>query len=402
MRFLGSLGVLLICYFLYGFYISQYDLSIVPLQLKNENPTGYYDYRGAINIHSSRSIGSAPLSFIASSARAAGLDYILMTDLNQFEEESVRENYQSGLLVLNGAKYSYLDSRLIYYSPLPASVGANLGEVQVRFADLLSQKPGSNKGSLLILAHPFNLGFSWSGDIPDGMDGMEVLNLKGLSMRAWRESKLSTIWSFLIYPFNSRLALTRLFTEPSEEISLFDKISEKRDFVAFAGTEASARALPFSSYLVKFPSYKRVFEIMSNHVLLKSELTGNFTTDRQKIFQALKAGQFYLSLDILGDPKGFFASIEDKNKVYLMGSHIKLSKNLTMKVVLPNVPREFFEIVIYRNGERYKTFNQSDVLFNVDAPGTYRVQVRVSPLWPLPDARKWISWIYTNPFYVEQ
>lgn len=401
MRTIGTLGALIIFYFLYGFYISQYDLAIVSVQLKNENPAGFYDYRGAINIHSNRSIGSAPLSFIAASARNAGLDYIVMTDLNQFEDTDIRENYQGRLLILNGAKYSYLDSRLIYYSPAGSIVGANLGEVQVRFADLLSQKPGSNKNSLLYLAHPYNLGFSWSGDIPDGLDGIEILNLKSLSVQAWKENKLSTIWSLFIYPFNSRLALTRLFSEPSEELALFDKMSQKRDFVGFAGTEASARALPFSDYLIKFPSYKRVFEIMSNHVLLRSELTGNFTTDRQKIFQALKSGQFYAALDILGDPKGFFAAIEDRNKTYLFGSHVKLSKSLTMKVLLPNVPKEFFEIVIYRNGERYKTFNASDISFPVEQPGTYRVQVRVSPLWPLPDARKWISWIYTNPFYVE-
>jgi hypothetical protein len=386
---------------MYGFYINQYDLSIVTRKLKTDNASGYYDYKGVINIHSNRSIGSASVSFIATSARLAGLDFIMMTDLNQFEPSPVSERYQGNLLILNGGKYSYLDSRLIYYSLKQELPGGNLGETQVRFADYLSQQPGSNKDSILLLTHPFKLGFSWSGEIPDGMDGMEILNLKSLSVRAMENSKFSTLWSFLIYPFNSRLALIRLFSEPTEELALFDKVSQKRKFVGYTGAEASARAFPFANYLVKFPSYQRMFEVASNHVLLKSELTGSFVNDRQKIFQALKNGQFYMAFDIIGDPKGFVATMEDKNKSYMMGSRVKLSKSLSLHVNLPTVPKDFFEIVIYKNGERFKTLNEADVIVPIDTAGVYRVQVRVSPLWPLPDAHKWVSWIYTNPFYVQ-
>jgi phospholipid/cholesterol/gamma-HCH transport system substrate-binding protein len=45
--------------------------------------------------------------------------------------------------------------------------------------------------------------------------------------------------------------------------------------LAYAGAEAFARAFPWSNYLVKFPSYQSSFEIVTNHVLLTSELTGN-------------------------------------------------------------------------------------------------------------------------------
>jgi hypothetical protein len=401
MRGLGFFSLLLITYFMYGFYINQYDLSILPRTLKSDNAAGYYDYKGAINIHSTRSIGSANTQFIAASAKLAGLDFIMMTDLNQFVPSSINERYLGNLLVMNGGKFSYLDSRLTYYSAKQDLPGANLGETQVRFADFLSQKQGSNKDSMLILDHPFKLGFSWAGELPEGLDGIEIVNLKSLSVQALNYSKLSTLWSFLIYPFNSRLALIRLFSEPTEELALLDKVTQTRRLSGFAGAEASARALPFANYLIKFPSYQRLFETASNHVLLKSELTGNFAADKQKIFQALKNGQFYIAFDIVGDPKGFNATIEDKNKSYLMGSQVKFNKSLSLSVKLPAIPKEFFEIVIYRNGTRIKAFNTHEVTTPIESPGIYRVQVRVSPLWPLPDARKWVTWIYTNPFYVQ-
>jgi hypothetical protein len=401
MKFLVSCSFLLVFYFVYGFYINQYDSNVIPLQIKSEHAESLYDYKGVINVHSDMSIGSASPSFVIDSAKLAGLDFVMFTDLNNFTMPTTMDAYHGNLLVFSGGKYSYIDSRLIYYSPKGETIGENLGDAQVRMADLLSQNQGASKDTLLVLAHPYKAGFSWVGEIPTGLDGFELLNLKSLSKRSWELSKASTIWSLLIYPFNPRLAFTRLFSEPSEEIALLDSISQKRHITVFAGTEASARAIPLANYLIRFPSYKRSFEMMSNHILLRSELTGNFANDRQKVFTALKNGNFYLALDILGDTKGFSATMEDASgKSYLIGSDVKMAKGLKLNVKLPATPKDFFEIVVYKNGQRYWGSNVANSVMEVKEPGTYRIQVRVSPMLPLPDAKKWITWIYSNPFYV--
>jgi hypothetical protein len=401
MKFLISFSFLLVFYFLYGFYINQYDSSVIPRQIKSEHAENLYDYKGVLNVHTDMSIGSASPAFVIDSAKLAGLDFVMFSDLNNFAMPTATEAYDGNLLVLSGGKYSYIDSRLIYYSPKGEGIGDNLGDAQVRMADLLSQNQGASKDTLLVLAHPYKAGFSWVGEIPTGLDGFELLNQKSLSKRSWEISKISTLWSLLIYPFNPRLAFTRLFSEPSEEIALLDKISQKRHISGFAGTEASARAIPLANYLVRFPSYKRSFEMMSNHILLRSELTGSFANDRQKVFSALKNGNFYLALDILGDTKGFSALMEDSSgKTSLMGSDVKFSKEMRLNVKLPAKPKDFFEIVIYRNGERFSGSNNSEYSLEIKEPGVYRVQVRVSPMLPLPDAKKWLTWIYTNPFYV--
>ncbi len=400
-KFVIGVTTLLICYFIYGFYISQYEISIIRRTFDQRNSAPeYYDYRGVINVHSDLSIGSSSPQEIAQAAKSAGLDFVILTDLNAFEDSVHNDSYSQSVLFLNGAKYSYLDSRLIFYSPAKDLVGKNLGETQIRFADMLTQDPGGNKNSLLVLAHPFHLGFSWSGDLPTGLDGIELINLKALSVQAWQHSKASVAWSSLIYPFNPSFALARLFIEPSEELGLFDRLSQKQQLFAFAGAEASARAFPWSNYLVKFPSYQSSFEIVTNHVLLTSELTGNLVGDRNKIFNALKRGQFYIAFDALGDSKGFAATIEDKGKVHLMGSKIRFTKGLTMKVKVPAIQKNFYEVIVYKNGERYRTVNGPEVSFVITEPGTYRTQVRVAVSMPLPDANRWITWIYGNPFFV--
>ncbi len=392
---------LLICYFVYGFYISQINVNVIPLKLKKENTIEFFDYKGVVNVHSELSLGSSSYSQIIASARTAGLDFIFFTDLNLFDIPYTNEGYHGNTLVFTGGKYSYLDSRLIFYSNRGDDLGTTLGDSQIRLADYLSQKKFFNKDTLLVLAHPHKLGFTWSGEIPIGMDGLELVNLKGISTRAWEKSKLSVFWSFLMYPFNAKLALVRLFNEPTEEIALFDGVSSKFHFNLFAGAEASARAIPIANYLIKFPSYQKSFEIFSNHVLLKSELTGQVASDKQKIFQALKNGNFYIAFDLLGDTKGFQATIEDKNKTYLMGSNIKFNKNLILRAEVPVEPSDFYEIVVYRNGLRYATGNSSNINLQITEPGVYRIQVRVSPFLPIPDGKKWLTWIYTNPFYVE-
>lgn len=400
MKFVISVSFLLISYFVYGFYISQYEISVIPQKLKHDNPSAYYDYRGVINVHSNISIGSSTPQEIGDAARQSGLDFLILTDLNAFEGNVHNDSYSQNVLFLNGGKYSYLDSRLIFYSPNKNLIGKNLGEAQIRFSDILTQTDGGNKESISILAHPYKLGFTWSGDLPPSLDGIEVLNIKSLSVQAWQKSKASVIWSFLIYPFNPEFSLARLFQEPSEEFALFDKTSQNQKIFAFAGAEASARAIPLANYLIRFPSYQLNFEIATNHVLLPSELTGNLNSDRQKIFNALKKGQFYLAFDALGDPKGFVATIEDRGRSYLMGSQVKLSKGMSLNVHVPGPPKNFFEVVIYRNGEKIRSVNDPEISVPISEPGVYRIQVRIAVPMPLPDANRWVSWIYSNPFYV--
>jgi hypothetical protein len=399
-RILASIAFILIFFFIYGFYISQFDLDFTTRKVKTSDL--YYDYKLSMNIHSNLSIGSEPLSVILAEAKKAQNKFIMITDLNP-QIKSPDDSYLQNVGVLQGAKYGYKDSRLIYYSNTEKNLGLKQGESQLLLSDVLSQKAEKNSDSLIVLAHPFKVGFSWTGELPEGLDGIEIANLKSMSQQSWNYSKLSTIWSILLYPFNPKLALMRIFQEPNEELMLFDQVSQKRKLVAFQGAEASARAVPLADWLIKFPSYEKVLSIASNHLLLTSELTGNMKEDKVKILSALKNGQFYICFDGLGDPKGFEAYLMDepKQKRYSMGSEVKINSELKFYFKLPTEPTSFYEVVLFKNGERVDTLNTFEGVFPLQGPGTYRIQVRISPRFPLPDAIKWLTWIYTNNFYVK-
>lgn len=400
-RLLVSATSLVILYFIYGIYLSQSSVSVVSSSLKKAPGSDYYDYRGVTNVRTNRSNGSSLPVDVIKSAKRAGLDFLFLTDFNRTPESENIAGYFDDVLVSDEGEYSFLDSRLLLYQlGSNSSQPIDTSDSQVVLTDLLSKSASEKREALLVLASPFRRGQNWSGDYPTGLDGIEIINPKVISDNAWQRSKLSVLWSFFIYPFNPKYAFLRLFKEPDDELTLFDTLSKERPILAFSGADASARAIPFANTLLKFPSYQSSFEISQIHVLLKSELTGSYQKDRGKILSALKSGNFYTSLDILGDPTGFQATVEDDRNSWLTGEKIRFSKNLTLRASLSQEPKYFYEIIVFKNGERFATSNEKSISVQIKSPGVYRVSIRVSPLLPFPEGKRWFTWIYTNNFYI--
>ncbi len=395
-------SIIFFFFFVYWLVLSQLQVSVVPEELEPANHAGFFDYRGVTNVHTTRGIGSGTPQEVIKAAQEAGLDYLFITDLNVFDGSKVPEGYNRQLLVMAGDEFSYLESRLITYDRLRRRSMESLGQAQVLLADLLSQSGSDAEPDLLILAHPSKQGFSWSGPYPSGLDGIEVINLKSVWQKAWMNSKISFFWSALVYPFNPQFALLRLYEEPQEELNLWDQLSITRPTVGMAGAEATARTgSTFGRFYFRFPSYQRSFSLLSNHVLLRSELTGEAEGDRRKILSALASGQFYMSLDILGNPKGFAAYIQDGEKIIPMGGKVKWSPGMKLITHIPRKPRVPFETKFFKDGQELMASNSLDTEYELHGKGVYRVIVRVFPTLTLPDGQRWMTWIYSNPFYVE-
>lgn len=400
MKIFVTLTAFFFAFIIYGIFLSQYDLEIIPNELVRSHPEGFHDYKGILNIHSSFSTGSGSISEIILAAQTEGLDFISLTDLNIFEKPREFQGYHNDLLVFIDGEYSYLNSRLLNYDASTEEHLKGVGQSQALFADLLSQAKRPDDYGLFILAHPFKPRYQWTGEFPVGLDGIEVINLKTMWQLSWLKSKASFLWTVLIYPFNSRLAVLRVFEEPESELNLWDQLSQKRPTIGLAGADAEAKIYLFGRSF-SYPSYNTLFSIVRNHVLLKSELTGNAVSDLKKIGQALRAGNFYMSLDILADPKGFNAVMNTaQGQMWPMGSQVPLETKPELTIQLPYRPKVPFDVIVYHNGEAIMTSNNIVTKLKIEKPGVYRVKVRVIPTFPLPDGKKWVPWIYTNPFYV--
>lgn len=374
-------------YLVYGLYLAQYNVAILSEDLVAENPRGFLDYKGITNVH------SADVTQVIKAAQTVGLDFLSITDLNVFEKPNSLAGYHNNLLVMVDGEYSYLNSRLLNIGATTSRHLQGVGRSQVLFADLLTQENRDPTLGQLILSHPLHAKYGWSGEYPKGLDGLEVINLKDVWQNAWANNRWSFLLSVIEYPFHEKLALLRLFEVSDTNFQLWDDLSQRRRTVGIVGAGAEGN--------LRYPSYETLFSLLRNHVLLRSEFTGNTTGDLEKLATALSQGQFYMSLDILGNPKGFNAVVRSRsNQIHPMGSEIEFEEGLMLEVTLPQKPKVPFDTVIYRNGERMMTSNSQVTQYYVNNPGVYRVLVRVIPTLPLPDGKKWIPWIFTNMFYI--
>lgn len=392
---------LIFIYLVYGFYLALYDVRILPEELVAEHPKGFLDYKGITNVHTRLSTGSGEIGDVIAAAQESGLDFLSITDLNLTDRPMSLSGYHGNLLVTIDGEYSYLNSRLLNLGATTNRHLQGVGRSQVLLADLLSRSDREVDFGVLILAHPLKPRFKWSGEYPQGLDGIEIINLKSVWQDAWITKKLTFIQSLVTFPFNEKLALLRLFDAPDDAIRLWDELTQKRHLIGIAGADAEAKLMVGSNSFLRFPTYETLFSLVRDHVLLRSELTGNSTSDQEKLNAAIRRGQFYMSLDILGNPKGFNALMRLRSgQIQPMGSQLPYQEGLTLEVSLPQKPKVPFDTVIYKNGEKMMTSNSQVTRYYLNEPGVYRVMVRVIPTLPLPDGKKWIPWIYTNPFYV--
>lgn len=389
-------------FLMYGIFLSRYTPNVFSNGLVFNNAPGYYDYSGAINVRTLQTSGSGTIQEISEAARASGLDFVILTDLNTLPEARDAEGNMNNVLILIGSEYKYLDSRLLNINGSLQDFVQNSGRSQIYLTDLLNDESRSDSNGFFALAHPLKPGYQWSGDVPVGLEAIEVFNLKAIWQWAWLKDRSSFAWTLLTYPFNPNLAFARLFAESSDdELLLWDQLNKERKVVGLAGSAAESR-VKFFGQVLQVPSYQTLFNIMKNHVLLTSELTGNFEIDKKKIYSALKLGQSYLSLDLLSNPKGFVSYMRSENdKIYNLGSEITSTKNLDLIVRLPSKPQVPFQVMIYRNGEKILSSTSVETSLPIRENGSYRVVVRLRVLLPIPDGKIWIPWIFTNPIHVK-
>lgn len=388
------------CYFGIGFYYATYEIAIFEDAENNKPHPYYYDYRGVSHVVTSYSKGSLTPPEILLEAAKANLGFLFFTDLNLLDRPYNINGYHSQVFTFSTQKLSYFESHLLIYTDNKELFFNNLSSANAQLSEHFSDTDKSNREYLAVLAHPFKPGHRWTGDIPLGLDGIEVVNMRYVWQDTWFNDRFNFIWSIFTYPFHPQLSLLRMIEDPLNELKLWDQLNQKSKVLGFLGNETTAKIFKILGLNFTFPSYEKSFNFASNHIMLESELTGQAASDRKKIFGAIKKGNFYFSFDSLGPTKGFAAYIEGNNQRVLMGDQITFTPGLTLKIDLPEGLKVPVSVEIYRSGDLVKTSSGRKTQFEIPGTGQYRVVVKVKPLLPLPDREKWISWIYTNPFYI--
>jgi hypothetical protein len=399
-KFFLGLSFIALLYFAYGFYFATFDNSIFKKGTTSAAHSLFHDYTGVSHVVTTHSKGSMDPTQVLIEAAQAQLNFLIFTDLNVTDRPYSISGYHGDVFAFSNQKISYLDSHVLVYSDNPDFHFDSLASAHAQLHHHFSEQKQGPRSYLAVLAHPHKKHHRWSGPYPSGLDGIEVINLRQLWQEGWIKDKPSFLWSLITFPFNPQVALLRLIREPRKELELWDQLNKESKTIGFLGNETTARIFRFLGINFTFLSYEKSFKFASNHLLLASELTGHGDTDRKKIFQALEKGQFYLAFDSLGSPLGFASYFKCNDNNYLLGSEVQ-DTNCRLMIDLPpnlDVPRR---VDVIHNGQLIFSSNSLKSELEVSKPGAYRVEVKIQPRLPVPDAKKWYGWIYTNPIFLK-
>jgi hypothetical protein len=401
MKFISYFFVFLtFLYFCFGLALSQFQLknNLVPISksIKNKDMS-YFDYKGVINVHSELGQGQGTIPEILKSAYESKLDFIVFTENTLTSDINLQDRYEENLLVLNGREYSYLKSRLILVDPkFDFTQIKTAGDAHLFLSDYLEE----NRDGFVLLKHPLKPGYNWEGEFAQGIDGIEIISLRSHWRDSWEKSKWNFILSLLMYPFNPEYAFLNIYQPPQKTLKLWNALATERKIIGLIGSDAKSKLKVFNLGFLKFPSYKQLFQLSSNHLVLPSELTGQFKLDSKKVHEALNKGQFYFSLDFLGSPEGFnfIAKTKPENtSVSYMGDSIGINQN-HFCVYSPNSSQMKAWWVLYKNGKKIFSSKKDDCFVSKD-PGSYNVIVykKVKRPWPFKSLK--VPWIYSNFIY---
>ena len=338
-----------------------------------------YQASGVVHVHTTYSDGGGSIEEVAEAAAAAGLDFVIVTDHNTFAGKAL-EGYIDGVLVLVGTEVSTTTGHLLGFG-LPTPTFRFSGDASDALADI------NDLGGVAFVAHPTSprRDFRWEDwDLP-GAWGLEMLN----GDTQWRSSNWSrAVWSTALYPLNPTYALLRLLTRPTAA-DRWDGLLADRDVPAIAGSDSHSYIGLIEASGIPFPSYRSVFELARNHVVLERQPSGDAAEDGVAVVSALAQGRSYIALDALAPADGFFFIAEDGGQQWSMGDTISPRPSLRLRAggALPVDAR----VSLLKDGHLIATENGAVVWDDV-SPGVYRIQV------DLPDWEP--HWILSNAIYV--
>ncbi|HPO55282.1 MAG: PHP domain-containing protein [Ignavibacteriales bacterium] len=346
------------------------------------------EYAGAIHIHSRFSDGSGEIPEIASLANEAGLDFIILTDHNTLR--GLTEGYErfyGETLCLVGCEINDKENKNHYLA---------MG-IEKTFSTRMPAKEFvravKESGGIGFLAHPFEKRdsmkehppYPWTEWDCDEYTGIEIWN----HMSEWMENLTEqNKYQAFMHPLKSIAGPTK------EALTKWDEESMKRKVVGIGGIDAHAHRVNLLGFFeVEVFPYKVLFKSIRTHVLTHHKLDRKKGEEGVKkgksmIYEALREGRCFVSNYYHGDATGFRFFAEEGKNVYQMGDKVKLTKNLKLRVEVPEVVAT---IRVIRNGELYAITEGLKGEYEVSEGGMYRTEIFVNKK----------AWIFSNHIRIE-
>ncbi len=328
------------------------------------------ELRGAWHVHTTRSDGRGTLQEVVRAARAAGLQFVVVTDHNVLAPEDA--GWHDGVLVVEASEASSRFGHVVAVGLPRALTPAECGGEPLDAIAAL--------GGQAVLAHPFHARRPWSGWERGPWRGIEVVS----NDTSWGEITVGRGWSRILpglaaLPFDAARTVIGLVPATHREEAVLEAgLRAPGATVRRAdGALAPPRVLLCSADAHGYPSYQAAFEAFSMHVPVTP--TGDAAVDGKAVLASLLDGRAACVFDGVA-PAARIRLAADGGAV-----------RLTVDGALDGA-----EAVLWRSGVVVAAGRGDGGALRFDCPGgcgpgTYRAVV----------TRAGRPWIFTNPAVIE-
>lgn len=323
----------------------------------------FFNYLGAIHIHTKLSDGTGDINSISKAAKKAGLNWIIITDHNNFD---IEEGFYNGVCVIKGEEISPCTSN--HYIALGIKNLINPSDDTQKFVDEVRAQGGfgfaahpDEADNRKNKAHPIK----WTDKsvIPDGI---EIWNWFSDWADDYDESNIFKI----AYSYFFR---HKLIQGPHKEtLKWWDELNKNSEHIIPAIAGVDAHALKISKYIIpiKIFPYKDCFKTLVNIIPLENKPPEDFEEQKNLILSSIKNGNnIMINRHVKKDIPLIY--IEDKSII------IKLSTKAQIKII--------------QNGNPIHSEINNNLKFPIQEKTKYRVEVYL----------KNQPWIFSNQISIK-
>lgn len=382
----------------------------------------YYNYAGAVHMHTLYSDGSGTFEDLANAGQAAGVTYLISTDHNTLEPlRDGHQRYWGSVLMLVGTEISTDAGHLLALN-VPPSFDWGTRNPQ----EVLNRVNAA--GGLAILAHPLSERWPWTDWGVRGYAGMETINLASLmdaDLRAVAQIDLPGRTVRRLADLAQRYlrnpdAVMDGFTDntvDTERTHWDALLRHGQQVVGTAGVDAHAR-IPVGNRVFEVPTYQEAFESAHTYAVTLAPLNGNAAVDVPALYGAYRNGRLYLVYPRVAPAPAFRFIATEGERQATMGQPFRFQQRARLVVEAPGHSHPLIRLL--RNGVEVAAAEAERLEWETTEPGAYRVEVfaaqRAERLFDLrrglrlPNLgdvirtrrRELRPWILSNPIYVRR
>lgn len=336
----------------------------------------YYQYSGAVHIHTTESDGTKTLEEVIKVGKHTGLDFMMFADhMTLSNRENGGEGIYDDILVVIGYEHNDVNDDhhyLLFESPrvYPNNMSA---------AEYVAA--GSQDNAIGILAHPDEIRdhlkdyrpYPWRDWSADSFQGIELWN----QMSEWMEK----LTKFNKIPMS--LSPRKSMVGPTDRIlKKWDELNQTRKVVGVAGVDAHAFPVKLGPFTVEIFPYKVHFRCLRTHVLLPEPMATDFEKAKKQLYDALLDCRVYISNMRWGNADTFEFYAQNGSEKVISGGTLSSSENGKLITKLPSKA----VIKLVHNGKYILETSAEYLEYTNLQSGLYRVEA-----W-----KGQRGWIYSN------